>query len=105
LATPCALLAVSTLQGRKEMPVFMVERNLKGISLENLGGAQKAAIGKAREMTAAGTNVRYVRSTFTPQDGRCMCLFEAASGDDVRRLNDEAGLPYDRVFEALDLTP
>jgi hypothetical protein len=88
---------------RREMPVFMVERDLKGISMENLGGAQKAAIGKAREMTAAGTNVRYLRSTFTPHDGRCMCLFEAASDKDVRRLNDEAGLPYNRVVEALDL--
>ncbi|MBN9078104.1 MAG: hypothetical protein BGN87_13035 [Rhizobiales bacterium 65-79] len=87
------------------MPVYMVERNLKGISMEDLGGAQKAAIGKAREMTAAGAGVRYLRSTFAPQDGRCMCLFEAASDKDVRRLNDEAGLPYDRVVEALDLTP
>lgn len=86
------------------MPVYMVERNLKGISMEKLGGAQKAAIGKAGEMKAAGTDVRYLRSTFTPEDGRCMCLFEAASGRDVRRLNDEAGLPYERVVEALELT-
>jgi hypothetical protein len=34
-----------------------------------------------------------------------MCLFEAASDKDVRRLNDEAGLPYDHVVEALDLVP
>ena len=34
------------------MSVFMVERDLKGISMEALGGAQKAAIGKAQEMTA-----------------------------------------------------
>jgi hypothetical protein len=50
-----------------------------------------------------GIKVRYLRSTFAPQDGRCMCLFEAASDKDVRRLNDEAGLPYDHVVEALDL--
>ena len=87
------------------MSVYMVERNLKGISMEDLGGAQKAAIGKAEEMTAAGTDVRYIRSTFAPEDGRCMCLFEAGSEAAVKRLNDEAGLPYDRVVEALDLTP
>ena len=87
------------------MPVYMVERSLKGISTEDLGGAQKAAIGKAEEMTAAGTAVSYIRSTFAPEDGRCMCLFEAASAAEVERLNDEAGLPYDRVVEALDLTP
>ena len=87
------------------MSVFMVERDLKGISMEDLGGAQKAAIGKAEEMTSAGTNVRYIRTTFAPDDGRCMCLFEAESDADVKRLNDEAGLPYNRVVQALDLTP
>ena len=87
------------------MSVFMVERDLKGISMEDLGGAQKAAIGKAEEMTSAGTNVRYIRTTFAPDDGRCMCLFEAETDADVKRLNDEAGLPYNRVVQALDLTP
>lgn len=87
------------------MSVFMVERDLKGISMEALGGAQKAAIAKGREMTAAGTDIRYIRSTFAPEDGRCMCLFDADSEADVKRLNDEAGLPYSKVVAALDLTP
>lgn len=87
------------------MPVFMVERNLAGISMDDLGSAQKAAIGKADEMTAAGSAVRYIRTTFAPEDGRCMCLFEADSSEDVRRLNDDALLPYDRIVPAMDLTP
>lgn len=87
------------------MSVYMVERNLKGISMDDLGGAQQAAIAKAGDMSAAGTGVRYIRSTFAPDDGRCFCLFEAGSEADVKRLNDEAGLPYERVVEALDLTP
>ncbi|PPR23001.1 MAG: hypothetical protein CFH40_01176 [Alphaproteobacteria bacterium MarineAlpha10_Bin3] len=87
------------------MGVYMVERSLKGISMEDLGGAQKAAIGKAAEMTSAGTDIKYIRSTFAPADGRCMCLFEAGSQADVQRLNDDAGIPYDRIVEALDLTP
>lgn len=87
------------------MSVFMVERSLGGISMEDLGGAQKAAIAKGEEMTAAGTPVRYIRTTFAPEDGRCMCLFEAQSSEDVRKLNDEAGIPYDRVVPAMDLTP
>lgn len=87
------------------MSVYMVERNLKGISMADLGAAQQAAIAKAAEMTAAGTDVRYIRSTFAPDDGRCMCLFEAGSEAAVKRLNDDAGLPYNQVVEALDLTP
>lgn len=87
------------------MSTFMVERHLGSISMDDLGGAQKAAIAKGKEMTAAGTPVRYLRSTFAPDDGRCMCLFEAEKSDDVQRLNDEAGLPYDRIVPAMDLTP
>ncbi len=87
------------------MTVFMVERDLKGISMADLGGAQKAAITTAQAMTALGTKISYIRSTFAPEDGRCMCLFDAASDTDVRRLNDTAGLPYHSVVAALDLTP
>ena len=87
------------------MPVFMVERDLKGIAMQDLTAAQKAAIGKADEMRQGGRDVRYIRTTFAPEDGRCMCLFEASSVADVKRLNDEAGLPYSRVVPAMDLTP
>ena len=87
------------------MSVFMVERDLKGISMEALGGAQKAAINKAKEMFSSGTDIKYIRSTFAPDDGRCMCLFEAGSDAAVKRLNDDAGLPYNRIVKALDLTP
>ena len=87
------------------MSVFMVERNLGGISMDDLGKAQKTAIAKGQEMTQQGTPVRYIRTTFAPEDGRCMCLFEADRSDDVKRLNDEAGLPYNRVVPAMDLTP
>ncbi|QOF69482.1 DUF4242 domain-containing protein [Aminobacter sp. SR38] len=87
------------------MSVYMVERDLKGISMEALGSAQKAAISKATEMSAAGTEIKYLRSTFAPEDGRCMCLFEANSDTDVKRLNEDAGLPYHNIVPALDLTP
>lgn len=87
------------------MSVFMVERDLKGISMEALGGAQKAAISTAGKMSAAGTDIKYIRSTFAPDDGRCMCLFEAGSEAAVKKLNDDAGLPYHRIIKALDLTP
>jgi hypothetical protein len=88
-----------------EMGVFMVERSLMGISMEGLAGAQKAAIGTAAAMRSQGTDIRYIRSTFAPEDGRCMCLFEAETETDVRQLNDTAGLPYERLVPALDLTP
>ena len=87
------------------MTVYMVERNLKGISMEDLAGAQQAAIATADDMRGKGDQINYIRSTFAPEDGRCMCLFESNSADTVKALNDTAGLPYERVVEAMDLTP
>ena len=83
----------------------MVERNLKGIAAGDLAAAQQRAIETSREYAAKGTPMRYLRTTFAPEDGRCMCLFEAGNAEDVRRLNEEAKLPYTRIVEALDLTP
>ena len=80
------------------MGVFMVERNLKGISMEALAGAQAAAIANSD-----GGPVTYLRSTFAPEDGRCFCLFEGPDADAVRQVNDAAGLPYSAITPALDL--
>lgn len=85
------------------MSVWMVERELPGISMEALAAAQGAAITQAGKSTAGGTPVRYLRSLFSPQDGRCCCLFEAANAQAVQQVNDDAGLPYSRIVEALDL--
>ncbi len=87
------------------MSVYMVERDLKGISMEDLAGAQKAAIETAEKMSSTGQKVAYIRTTFAPEDGRCMCLFEGESEEQVRALNENAGIPFTRVVPALDLTP
>jgi len=87
------------------MPVFMVERDLKGVSMEQLGAAQKAAIETGQRMTTQGKSVRYIRSTFVPGDARCMCLFEAPKAEHVKELNETAKIPFTKIVEALDLTP
>jgi hypothetical protein len=85
------------------MGVFMVERSLQGIPMEELAAAQQRAIATAAEMTAAGAPIRYLRSTFLPGDGRCMCLFECGDSETVEALNRKANLPFYRVRLALDL--
>ncbi|MDO9095211.1 MAG: DUF4242 domain-containing protein [Rubrivivax sp.] len=87
------------------MSVYMVERSLKGIAMSDLAAAQKAAIATSQQFSAEGTPVRYIRSTFVPDSGACMCLFEASDADAVKRVNEVAKIPFDRVTEALDLTP
>ncbi|HYB75097.1 MAG TPA: DUF4242 domain-containing protein [Candidatus Sulfotelmatobacter sp.] len=87
------------------MPIYLVERNLPGITMDQLAGAQKAAIETGRRMSAEGKPVRYIRSTFVPGEARCMCLFEAPNQEQVRELNEKAKLPFVRIVDALDLTP
>ncbi len=69
--------------------------------MDQLAGAQKAAIQTRTEMTAQGESVRYIRSTFVPGEARCMCLFEAPTDQNVRELNERAKLPYTSVVEAV----
>lgn len=87
------------------MPVYMVDRNLPGITMEQLAGAQKAAIETSQKFTDQGKKVRYIRSMFVPGDSRCMCLFEASDADVVEDVNRTAKIPFTRVVEARDLTP
>jgi len=87
------------------MAVYMVERDLPGVTMEQLAAAQKEAIEKSRQFTAEGKDVRYIRSIFVPGEARCMCLFEAPNPDVVKEVNEAAKIPFTRVVEANDLTP
>lgn len=87
------------------MPVYMVERDLPGITMEQLAAAQKRAIQMGKELTAEGRQVRYIRSMFVPGEAKCMCLFEAANPQNVREANVRAEIPFTRIVAAEDLTP
>ena len=87
------------------MAVYMVERELPGVTMDQLAAAQKSAIETGRQFTARGKNVRYIRTTFVPGEAHCMCLFEADNAEHVREVNEAAKIPFTRIVEALDLTP
>ena len=87
------------------MPVYLVERDLPGITMEQLAAAQKKAIQMGKELTAQGREVRYIRSTFVPGENKCMCLFEAPNSEHVREANERAQIPFTRIVAAEDLNP
>jgi hypothetical protein len=87
------------------MPVYMVDRSLPGVTVDQLAAAQKAAIETSRQFSAQGKPVRYIRSTFVPGESHCMCLFEASNPDLVKQVNEAAKIPFTKITEALDLTP
>ncbi len=87
------------------MPVYMVDRDLPGITMEQLAAAQHAAIATTEQFNAEGKDVRYLRSVYVPGEAHCMCLFEAPDSETVRAVNETAQIPFTRVTEAMDLTP
>jgi hypothetical protein len=87
------------------MKTFAVERSLKGLDMDTLGRALRAAIAKAAEMTAAGTPLSYMHSVPHAGDGRNLCLFQVESAAHVETLNRDADISFDRVSEAMHLPP
>lgn len=87
------------------MPIFAVHRKLTGISMDDLGAAQKIAIEKSNEFSENETPVKYIRSNFYPKSEKCTCLFEANDIVVVKLLNEKASLPFEKIEEVLDLNP
>lgn len=85
--------------------VYLVERELPSIEMEQLADAQQRAILVGKQLTAQGKEVRYIRSMFVPGEFKCLCLFEAPNSEHVREANELAQIPFTRIVEALDLTP
>jgi hypothetical protein len=83
------------------MSIYAAERYLPGVTPGQLLDAARRAERAAAEMTAAGTPVTYLRSTFLTGDQTCYCLFEGPSEQAVAQANDKAGIPYERIVAAM----
>jgi hypothetical protein len=81
------------------MNEYLVELYVSGAEPEGVGQRTARAQRAARELTAAGIPVRFLRSIFVPADETCLFLFEAPSIDDVHEAARRAALPFDHVAE------
>jgi hypothetical protein len=66
-----------------------------------------AAVTEARQRARAvddGAGVRYVRTTFLPDDETILHAFEAPSLAAMRRAAGRADLQYERIVEAVEST-
>jgi hypothetical protein len=86
------------------MPRFLGEGYPVGVGRTALIAAARRARVVAAEMRAEGSQVRFVKSTFLPAEDALICLFDASSADVVRELGQRAGLPIERVVEAVGLS-
>ena len=81
----------------------MVEQYLPGISPAELDEASARLTAAVAELTARGSEVRLVGSTFVPEEDSCFCRFEAPSSEAVRRACELARVPVARIHSVQSL--
>jgi len=84
------------------MPTYLLESYMPRSRAADARAAGRRASTAAEDLTREGTRVRYVRTTFLPDDETCFHFLEAASAAAVEELGRRAQLGRVRVVRALD---
>ena len=87
------------------MGTYMVERYLPGVGEEELDAAIGRLNAAVAQLQAQGIAVRYLGSTFAPEDQCCFCLFTGPSKAAVQEANQRAEFPYARIVPAVRISP
>ena len=87
------------------MPSYLIESYLPRSRCGELR-AVVDRLGRATEsLTAEGTRVRHLRSTFVPHDELCLHLLEADSAATVGEASRRAAIEPARVVQVLPVAP
>lgn len=87
------------------MAVYVVTRDLPGITPDALQSAGLRAKTCCAEMTGEGQPVRWIRSFFLPESAQTHCYFEAGSKEAVEEANSRARIPFTKIYEVVEMTP
>jgi hypothetical protein len=84
------------------MPRYVIERNVPGLSREDLTAAARRSVAVLEGMP----DVRWIRSYVSDAEGKIYCEYDAPSPEAIREHARRAGLPVDRIAEvALEISP
>ena len=87
------------------MSIFVVKRDLPGVTPDLLQSAGLRAKTCCTEMTQEGQPVRWIRSFFMPSTAQTHCYFDAPNKAAVEEANRRAKIPFTEIAEALEMTP
>jgi hypothetical protein len=93
------LLADSAARSFSGVKKYLVERYLPGVTDGQLDETGERLAAAAERLAAGGAEVRYVGSTFVPEEESCFCRFESAGLDEVERACVQAGVSFARIVE------
>jgi hypothetical protein len=81
--------------------IYLVERYLPDIGWDELRSLADRLEDASARLTADGMPVRYLDSTFMPEEESCFCRFEAPSLHATALVNRLASAPYARICAAV----
>ena len=87
------------------MPMYVVKRQLPGVTSDGVHGAGVRVKSCAAEMQGEGCEVFWIRSFFLPEAEQTHCYFEGPSLEAIRDLNERAQIPFLEIAEAVEMTP
>jgi uncharacterized protein DUF4242 len=84
------------------MPRYLVEAYVPRSRAREARAAGRKARAAAEELVREGTRVRYVRTTFLPDDETCFHVFDAASEKAIVEACRRAGIGSGRIVPAVE---
>lgn len=89
----------------EQTTTFLVEHYWPGITPTEFACAAERVRATAEELAARGRRIRYLHSTLVPEDEAAFCVLEAESKELVREAYVEAGVPHERILDAVESRP
>jgi hypothetical protein len=84
---------------------YLVERYLPGLAEADIRAGLTRAQAACAELSAAGTEIRYVGSIFLPLEEACFCRFDGDCPAAVVEVNQRAQLAFARITAGVAIAP
>jgi hypothetical protein len=82
--------------------IFLVEHYWPGVTAERFHEAAARVRDEAAGMAAAGGEIRFMHSTFVPEDESAFCVFSAATSALIGQAYARADVRFERIVAAVE---